>query len=102
MPLEKEAEKLNPLQYAIELMALNERELKKWMLVFENIDKTKEGRITLEDIFMWLEMPPTAFAKHVFISVDALDAVEKLEFGDFIKSIGIYGFFGKEEILRSL
>ena len=98
--IEKEAEELNPLQYAIELMALSQSELKKWMSCFEKIDKEKNTRITVDDIFMWLEMPPTAYAKHVFVSVDALDAKEQLEFGDFIRSIAVYCFFGREEILR--
>jgi hypothetical protein len=97
---ETDAEISNPLQYAIELMALNQKELKQWMRVFESIDTERKARISLEDVFMWLEIPPTSYSKHVFKLLDALDASEQLEFGDFVRSIGTYCFFGREEILR--
>ena len=97
---EKEATEVNPLQYAIELLALSQSELKKWMRIFEKLDVEKKARISLDDIFEWLEMPPTAYAKHVFVTVDALDAEGLLEFGDFMRSIAIYCFFGRDQILR--
>ena len=97
---ETEGEVSNPLQYAIELMALNQKELKQWMRIFESIDTERKTRISLEDVFMWLEIPPTSFSKHVFKLLDALDASEQLEFGDFVRSRGTYCFFGREEILR--
>lgn len=99
---EKAATDMNPLQYAIELMALSQSDLKKFMNLFERLDKERKARISLDDIFEWLEMPPTDFAKHVFRSVDALDAEGLLEFGDFLRSIAIFCFFGKKEILRFL
>lgn len=98
--VEKATVDMNPLQYAIELLALSQSDLKKFMNIFERIDVEKKARISLDYIFEWLEMPPTAFAKHVFISVDALDAAGLLEFGDFMRAIAIFCFFGKNEILR--
>lgn len=99
---EKTAVDMNPLQYAIELLALSQKDLKKFMNIFEMLDKERKARISLDDIFEWLEMPPTAFAKHVFYSVDALDAEGLMEFGDFMRAIAIFCFFGKNEILRFL
>lgn len=98
--VEKESVDMNPLQYAIELLALSQKDLKTFMTLFERLDVERKAKISLDDIFEWLEMPPTAFAKHVFISVDALDADGLLEFGDFLRSIAIFCFFGKADILR--
>ena len=45
-------------------------------------------------------MPPTDFNRQVFLSVDAVDEIGFIEFGDFLRAIGTYCFFGKEEIIR--
>ncbi len=38
--------------------------------------------------------------QEIFYTLDALDDNEEIEFGDFMRAIGTYCFFGKEEILR--
>jgi hypothetical protein len=91
---------LNPLDYAVELMALDESELRRWMSLFERIDKKKATRISMDDIFTWLDFPQTAFTRHVFLSADALDRSQQVEFGDFMRSIAIYCFFGPTEIVK--
>lgn len=96
----EESHVLNPLDYAIELMALDEGELKRWMNLFEKLDKQKTTRIPLDSIFKWLDTPQTAFTRHVFVSADALDRSQLIEFGDFMRSVAIYCFFGAQEIIK--
>lgn len=90
----------NPLDAAKELMALTEEEVDKWVVIFAKIDKKKTGRITAEDIFTFIQETPTAFAMEVFAIMDAEDAKGKIEFGDFLRAIGTYCFFGKTDILK--
>eukprot|EP01031_Cornospumella_fuschlensis_P025232 gene25232-30474_t len=90
----------NPLEYAIEFMALEENDVKMLMKVFEKIDKKKLGQISLKQIFDFLEQPQTPVSEEVFRSMDALDSNGMIEFGDFVRAVGTYAFFGKEEILR--
>ena len=97
---EKAAEIKDPLQYSIDLMALDVADLEKWMLCYQEIDTEKVGVISLDQIFMYLEETPTGTAKEIFIGSDSLDQEGNVEFGDFVRSIGTYCFFGDEEILR--
>ena len=90
----------NPLKYAIDLLAMNNDDLNKWMDVFQIIDKEQNTRVTLDEIFMWLERPPTTYSQHVFRSLDALDSQDQIEFGDFVRCVSVYCFFGPEQILR--
>lgn len=90
----------NPLQAAIELMALTEDEVMEFMKVFEKIDKDQKGKVTTMDIFEYFKMPPTPLAREIFVSLDSLDENGFVEFGDFVRTIGTYCFFGKDEILR--
>lgn len=96
------AEVTNPLQSAIELMALTQEELQKFMAVFAKIDKNKSGKLSLNEVFEFFEETPTKVAKEIFYTLDALDENDEIEFGDFMRAIATYGFFGKEEILRFL
>lgn len=98
----KEAEAIvtNPLQAAIELMALTEDEVMAFMKIFEKIDKQHVGKVTTMDIFEFLQMPPTPVSREIFVVLDSLDENGFVEFGDFVRTLGTYCFFGKEEILR--
>ncbi|RYH31884.1 hypothetical protein EON65_01710 [archaeon] len=97
---ELENQIINPLDYAIELMALEDHDVTMLMKVFEKIDKKKLGVVSPKQIFDFLEQPQTPFSEEVFRSVDALDSNGMIEFGDFVRAIGTYCFFGKEEVLR--
>eukprot|EP01038_Epipyxis_sp_PR26KG_P007862 gene7862-10671_t len=96
------AEVTNPLQAAIDLLALDQNELAQWVKIFESIDIDKTGYINMEQLFDFLEEPPLATSKEVFFNLDSLDSEGKIEFGDFIRTFGTYCFFGKEEILKFL
>ncbi len=90
----------NPLRSAVELLSLEPWELEAFMKVFEKIDTKGEGGVDFDQIFEYFEQTPTFYSKEVFYSMDALDEFGKIEFGDFVRSIGTYCFFGKQEILR--
>lgn len=92
----------NPLAVAIELMALDDQDMELWIECFERWDKDRQGKLTLEQIFEILDMVATPTAKEVFISLDAVDENGYVEFGDFVRAVGTYCFFGKEEVLKFL
>lgn len=97
---EQEAEVTDPLQAAVQLMALTEEEVQQWIRIFETIDVEKKGKVTVIQVFEWLKQPPTPIAKEVFVSVDAPDEHGYIEFGDFVRAFGTFCFFGKDELLR--
>ncbi len=72
---ELSAEVTNPLQAAIELMALTEAELASFLRVFESIDKNKNGRLNMTEIFEHFGETPTKIAK-VSVVLCALYRVE--------------------------
>ncbi len=90
----------NPLRAAVELLSLTPAELEAWIVVYEKVDVTKEGTVSYDEIFEYFEETPSFYAKEIFVQMDALDEYGRVEFGDFIRSIGTYCFFGKQEILR--
>lgn len=97
---EKAAEVTNPLQAATDLLALSEKELSRWMQVFQLIDKKRNGRVTLMDIFEYFEETPTPITREVFLTTDALDREGYLEFGDFVRACAVFCLFGKKELLQ--
>lgn len=97
---ELNSEVLNPLKVAVDLLALDEADMDKWIKVYEKLDKDRKGRILLEKIFEYLEVTPTPIVKEVFFSLDSVDEDGYVEFGDFIRTFATFCFFGKEEILR--
>ena len=99
---EVEHEVTNPLAVAIDLMALDDEDMELWIECFERWDKERNGKLTIENIFEILDMVATPTAKEVFVSVDAIDENGFIEFGDFVRAVGTYCFFGKEEILKFL
>lgn len=90
----------DPLAYAIELMALDQIDLDALVKIFTKIDSKKNGVLTMEQVMVFLGQPMTPLAREIFTSVDALDGKGYIEFGDFIRAVGTYAFFGKEEVLR--
>jgi hypothetical protein len=97
---EVENEVTDPLSAATELMALDEADMELWIACFERWDKERNGKLNFDQIFEILDVPSTNIAKEIFLSVDAMDKNGHMEFGDFVRSVGTYCFFGKEEILR--
>lgn len=97
---EIKAEVSNPLEYAVNLMALSDTELKKWMKLFQGIDRERETKISTDQLFEWLGEPPTKFNMHMIESLDSLGQDHTLEFGDFLRTFAVFCFFGADEILR--
>ena len=101
--MELAAEVTDPVKYAVDLMALDELELQKWMRVYEKIDTSKRGKVTLEQIFTFFDdYPITDIHKEVFESLDSVDEEGLVEFGDFLRSCAVFCMFGQEELLRWL
>ena len=92
----------NPLRTAVDLLSLQPADLEEWMRVFQEVDKKGEGTVDFDEIFEYFEQTPTFYSKEIFYSMDALDELGRIEFGDFVRSIGTYCFFGKEQVLRFL
>jgi Ca2+-binding EF-hand superfamily protein len=99
---EKSFEVPNPLTYAIDLMALDLPEFERWMRIFEQIDKEKVEYVTMEQMFDFFGEQPSKFAREIFYSADAFSEGDTVEFGDFVRAVGTFCFFGKEELLRFL
>ncbi len=97
---EVSAQVTNPLKYAVELMALDMKDLDEWMTAFEKMDKEKEGYVSIDQIFEYIEETPTEIAKEVFLSADAIDTEGNIEFGDFMRAVGIFCLFGKDEVVK--
>jgi hypothetical protein len=97
---ELKAEVSNPLEYAVNLMALSDSELKKWMKIYQGIDRERETKITTDQFFEWLGEPPTKFNMYMIESLDSLGPDHTLEFGDFLRTFAVFCFFGADEILR--
>lgn len=90
----------DPLKAAVDMMVLTAPELEKWMDIFGSLDKKKEGLVAFDPIFEFLEETPTAYAKEIFFSVDAVDYNGMVEFGDYVRAISTYSMFGKEDVLK--
>lgn len=90
----------NPLTNAMEFMNLNSREMEKWMQCFEMIDVNRVGKVTMDEIFMYLEETPSKVFQDVFIHMDARDEDGLIEFGDFMRSAATFCFFAREEVLK--
>ena len=58
------------------------------------------GAVTFDQIFEYFEETPTLYAREVFLSLDGVDEYGTVEFGDFVRCVGTYCFFGKQELLR--
>ena len=97
---EEKNEITDPLAVAKDLMALTEEEVDAWVKVFAQIDKKRTGRVTSEDVFVFMKETPTAYSKEVFALMDAEDSRGRIEFADFMLAVGTYCFFGKKEILK--
>ena len=90
----------NPLQYAVELLNLSEVDLENWVVAFQAMDKDGEGKVHIDKMFEFLGVPYTGVFKEVFHHIDAQDDDNLIEFGDYMRAVAIYGFFGKDEILK--
>lgn len=89
-----------PVKYSIEFLALSAAEIRKFMDYFEKIDTNRSGSITSDELFAFIGERKTQFTDSIFKMLDSLNSDEKLDFGEFMKAIGTFCFFGKEEILR--
>lgn len=94
------AQVTDPLAYAVEILALGEKDLKKFMKVYQKIDKTKAAKISVDDLFEFLGLPPTEFNLHMIHSLESLGSDGMLEFGDFLRTFAVFCLFGKDDILR--
>lgn len=94
------SEVTNPLQYAVELLNLNEADLEQFMVSFSKMDKEGNGKIVVADLLEHIKIAPTNVFREVFHHVDAQNENDEIEFGDFMRACAIYCFFGKDEILK--
>jgi hypothetical protein len=97
----------NPINKAIDLMALDVNDMERWMHAFERFGhekfkKEKEMTLSIVDISMHIEETPSSFMEHIFKSVEAFNEEDNIEFGDFMRAVSTYCFFGKQEILQFL
>jgi hypothetical protein len=99
---EEEAVFEDSIEAAKRLMALDDDEVESWIDVYTKLDKDKLGRITIDDIFYYLEEYLTESGRLIFTSVNAIGDDGYIGFGDFMLSIGTFCFFGEEEVLKFL
>lgn len=90
----------NPFKYAKEFMAMNEQETLSMIYCFEKIDADKTGSITCDELFDYIQEPKNMFSELLFNMLDSLDHDGGLDFGEFLKAVGVFCFFGREELLR--
>ena len=92
----------DPIVAARELMALSDDEMDRWVRVFRRFDVQEAGSFTVDYFFRAIDSDLNAFAMDLFTSADALNDEEEVEFGDFMKVISTYCFFGLDEVLKAL
>ncbi len=90
----------NPIKVAVDLMALNEDDMELWLQAFERIDKDRRGKILIEEVFEYIDLVLTDIGREIFNTVDAFDHNQMIEFGDFLRAVGTFCFFGKDEVIR--
>ena len=89
-----------PVKYSIEFLALNAAEIRKFMDYFEKIDKDHTGFITPDELFAYIGERRCEYGTSLFKMLDSFDADGKLDFGEFMKAVGTFCLFGKEEVTR--
>lgn len=109
--------KIDPIKESIRLMALDDDELEDWIKHFKVLDKNRESKVTYDTILSYYGLPNTDVIKEIFLSVDAFTTTPPIslsskkknsvdsdtlyvEFGDYMRAISTYCFFGKDELLR--
>jgi Ca2+-binding EF-hand superfamily protein len=93
----------DPLTVASIMMALTPKEMKRFQTVFSALDTDRQGFITIQTLFEEIEEPETNIGRDIFASVDALDPrTEGLSFGDFMKAISVYCFYGQKEMIKTV
>lgn len=105
------AQVTDPLKWAIDLMALDASDLDMWVQCYQKLDTSKhadsavpleEGLVTMDNIFSFLEETPLGPSKEIFYSMDAVNDEGHIEFGDFVRAVGSYCFFGEIEVCKFL
>ena len=109
---EVSAQVTDPLKWSIDLMALDANDLDLWVQCFQKLDSSRqsdgsaiqqdEGVVTIDNIFSYIGETPTGPLKDVFYNMDAADAEGYIEFGDFVRAVGTFCFFGDEEVCKFL
>lgn len=90
----------NPLQASIDMMALTEEDVSKWLKVYQRIDIKGIGKVSFDEIFDYFECQSTDIAKEIFHVMESVDKDGSIEFGDFIRSCGAFCLYGKIELLK--
>lgn len=99
------------------MMALDDDEFEQWIKHFKLLDTKRASKITFDTVLKFYGLPNTDLIRQIFDTVDAFTYPGKaqahdqnqnhfssdellLEFGDYMRAVSTYCFFGKEEILR--
>lgn len=98
---EVEAQGVNPITHAVDLLALSDKQLHQWMKIYAKVDKDKSGSIEFDEMCEFLGEAPTKFVRYVFDEMDSFNSDGVIEFSDFLRTFAIFCMFGKDEVLRT-
>mmetsp|Transcript_15226 Transcript_15226/g.52795 ORF Transcript_15226/g.52795 Transcript_15226/m.52795 type:complete len:1495 (+) Transcript_15226:68-4552(+) len=96
----RDAFKEDPLKYAIEFMAITQSELERWMDHFTAMDTEHIGGISPKQVLEYLGFRDTRFMYAAFALLGEPADGTLMDFGETVKCIGSFCFFGKDELLH--
>jgi len=96
----RDAYKDDPLKFAIEFMAITQREVEGWMEHFEKMDTEAIGAVTSTQVLDYLGFRQTKFMHAAFLLLGEPHDGSRMDFGETVKCIGQFCFFGKDELLH--
>ena len=90
-----------PLKYAIEFLAVTQKDLEMWMTHFERIDTEQLGLVTTLQLLQYCGLRQCTIMDRVFeLLCETSDDEGRLDFGESVKALGSFCFFGKEDLLH--
>ena len=76
--------------------------MERWIRVFRRFDTQEKGSFTIDSFFQQINVDLTEYSKDIFTSQNAINSENEIEFGDFLKVMATFCFFGSDELLKSL
>ena len=92
----------SPFKYTLDFLALSEKDVLKFLTIFEQMDPERTGYITPDALFKHVQQHRTIVADGIFDLLGSLDDEGRLDFGEWVKFLCTLCMFHKEEMLRFL
>jgi len=97
--LNEESKKKNKLRNMVEFLALSEKDMRKFSLVFTDIDLDNSGEIDLTEFFDYLDIDRTVFTDSLFEFLDESND-GTINFAEFVHACGTICMWETKQILQ--